>query len=343
MTIEETILQKRRPDFNKLTAAGFTKRKQGYRLEQEFMAGQFRAVVRIDFTGHVSGTVIDNGTGEEYLPLRATHCGPFAARVKAGYIDLLKEIARRCFVREPFHSAQANRLSAWIQKEFADQPEFVFKKLPDYAVFREPQSQKWYGLVMNITWAQLTGKATASQEKVAVIDLRCPQTEQTALLQRDGVYPGYHLSKKNWVCVVLDGRVPDEDLCRLVLASRRTLTKPRAWLFPANPKYYDIMHAFADNDFLTWKQSAKVRVGDTVFLYVSAPVKAIIYRCRVVKTDLPYDYQNTKLKIDRVMRLQLERRYAPTQFPLALLKQLGVKSVQGPRHLPTALLERLDR
>ena len=165
MTIEEEVFQKQRLDFTKLTAAGFTKRKRDYQFEQDFMAGQLRAVVRVDFTGHVSGNVIDNGTGEEYLPLRAVHCGPFAAQVKAGYIDLLGEIARRCFVPEPFHGAQANRLSAWIQQEFHDQPEFVFKKLPDYAVFREPQSQKWYGLVMNISWAQLTGKTSASQDK----------------------------------------------------------------------------------------------------------------------------------------------------------------------------------
>ena len=165
MTIEEEVFQKQRPDFTKLTAAGFTKRKRDYQFEQDFMAGQLRAVVRVDFTGHVSGNVIDNGTGEEYLPLSSVHCGPFAAQVKTGYIDLLGEIARRCSVPEPFHGAQANRLSAWIQQEFHDQPEFVFKKLPDYAVFREPQSQKWYGLVMNISWAQLTGKTSASQDK----------------------------------------------------------------------------------------------------------------------------------------------------------------------------------
>ena len=102
------------------------------------------------------------------------------------------------------------------------------------------------------------------------------------------------------------------------------------------------MHAFAATNLLTWKQSAKVRVGDTVFLYVSAPVKAIIYRCRVVKTDIPYDYRGANLKIDRVMQLQLEHRYDHAQFPLSLLRQYGVKSVQGPRHLPAALLEELD-
>lgn len=75
------------------------------------------------------------------------------------------------------------------------------------------------------------------------------------------------------------------------------------------------MHAFADTDLLTWKQSARVQVGDTVFLYVSAPVKAIIYRCRVVKTDIPYDYRGANLKIDRVMHLQLEHRYDTLSFP----------------------------
>ena len=343
MTIEEETFQKQRPDFTKFPAAGFTKRKHYYQFKQDFMDGQFRAIIRVSRDGQISGNVIDNGTGEEYLPLRAIHCGPFAAQVRTAYIDLLHEIARKCFITEPFHSDQANRLAAWINQEFHDQPEFVFKKLPDYAAFREPQSQKWYGLVMNIPRARLTDKGAPDQAKIEVIDLRCTTQQRSALLKRKGIYPGYHLSKKNWVCVTLDDHLSDKKLQKLVQASRQILTKPRAWLIPANPKYYDIMHAFVNNDTIIWKQSTKVRVGDTAFLYVSAPIKAIIYRCRVVETDIPYDYQSPRLKINRVMKLQFEKEYAHGQFSLSYIKQQGVTSVQGPRHVPADLLKQLEK
>lgn len=343
ITIEEEAFQKQRPDFSQFPAAGFTRYQHDYQFTQDFMDGQFRAVLRVSDDGQVSGNVIDRSTGEEYLPLRAIHCGPFAAQVKAAYIDLLHEIARQCFTAVPFHGNQANRLATWINQKFHDQPEFVFKKLPDYAAFREPQSQKWYGLVMNIPWSRLTDKGAHGKDKVEVIDLRCPSQQQPALLKQDGVFPGYHLSKKNWICVTLDDTLPDVAIKEMVQASRHLLTKPRAWLVPANPKYYDIMHAFVDSDTITWKQSTKVRVGDTAYMYVSAPVKAIIYRCRVVKTDIPYDYQGPELKIKRVMRLRFEKEYDHDRFTLAYIKQHGVTSVQGPRHVPAELLKELEK
>lgn len=89
MTIEEAAFQKQRPDFAKFPAVGFTRHQHDYQLERDFMDGQFRAILRVKFDGQVSGNVIDNNTGEEYLPLWAVHCGPFAAQVEAAYLDLL--------------------------------------------------------------------------------------------------------------------------------------------------------------------------------------------------------------------------------------------------------------
>lgn len=344
MTIEEVLFEKHHPVFAKLTAAGFTENDHGYQLEQDFMDGQFHAIITVNKAGQVSGNVIDNGTGDEYMPLRAIHCGPFAAQVKAAYIDLLKKIAQQCFVTEYFHSDQANRLAAWISQTFHEQPEFVFKRLPDYAVFREPQSQKWYGLVMHIPRARLTNKkATSTNDKVDVIDLRCSSQQRTALLKRKGIQAGYHMHRKSWISVTLDGTLPDADLFKLVRASRQLLANPRAWIVPANQKYYDIMHAFIDNDTITWKQSTNIRVGDIAYMYVAAPVKAIIYRCRVVEINIPYHHDSPELKIKQVMRLKLEKEYDHDQFTLDFIRQHGVSNVQGPRHVPEALLKLLEK
>lgn len=83
----------------KLTAAGFTKRKRDYQFEQDFMAGQLRAVVRVDFTGHVSGNVIDNGTGEEYLPLRAV---PLPLKLRLGTLTSWVKLPGGVSFRSPF-------------------------------------------------------------------------------------------------------------------------------------------------------------------------------------------------------------------------------------------------
>ena len=38
-------------------------------------------------------------------------------------------------------------------------------------------------------------------------------------------------------------------------------------------------------------------VGDTVYLYATASVSAILFKCRVTKTDIPFDYAEKGLTI----------------------------------------------
>ena len=59
------------------------------------------------------------------------------------------------------------------------------------------------------------------------------------------------------------------------------------WIIPCNLKYYDVFGAFRDLKKLDWKQSnPKIEIGDIVYIYVGAPVKAIMFKCRVTKVGL---------------------------------------------------------
>ena len=77
-------------------------------------------------------------------------------------------------------------------------------------------------------------------------------------------------------------------------------TKPpaggRTWLIPANPKYYDVEAAFAAQDTIRWKQSSRVAVGDTIYLYVAAPVSAILYQCKAVEA-VSYTHLKTSTRL----------------------------------------------
>ena len=82
-------------------------------------------------------------------------------------------------------------------------------------------------------------------------------------------------------------------------------------IIPANPKYYDIVHAFDDTDEIDWKQGAGIKTGDTVFMYVASPVSAILYKCKVTETDIPYKYEDGNLTISALMKIKLLKRYKP--------------------------------
>lgn len=241
----------------------------------------------------------------------------------------------------PFKSPQANRIAKLIAEEFGDRPEHIFQNLPHYAVFREPNSTKWYGLVMDVPADKLTGKKGASSNKIEVIEVKIDPQDRTRLLKLPGVYHGYHMNKQNWLCVTLDDSQSDDLIMKLVEKSHATVLVNNVWLIPANPKYYDIMGAFDDQDELTWKQSTNIQVGDTVFMYVTSPVRAIIYRCKVLVTDLPYRHHNKYLTIHRVMKIKFEQRFPADKFTFAFLKKHGVKAVRGPQHIKKDLLKLL--
>ncbi|MFC2694933.1 MAG: MmcQ family protein [Lactobacillus sp.] len=186
MQIEERVFARKVPDFQRLAQYGFTKNEKGqYIFATPFMNKQFQAKVIVDSTGKVQGTVIDRSTGEEYLLLRSVSPGPFASEVIVGYQQVLKDIAQHCFLDVPFKSPQANRIVKLIAEEFGDRPEHIFQNLPHYAVFREPNSTKWYGLVMDVPADKLTGKKALlltksrssklkSIRKIARACLSCP-------------------------------------------------------------------------------------------------------------------------------------------------------------------------
>ncbi|WP_330849233.1 MmcQ/YjbR family DNA-binding protein, partial [Streptococcus suis] len=114
------------------------------------------------------------------------------------------------------------------------------------------------------------------------------------LLSRSGIFPAYHMSKKTWVSVLLDDTVEDQTVFALLEKSRylvgpksyKATQGPDYWVIPANPKVYDIDTEFAENKVVYWPQKSTIQVGDIVAIYVTAPVQAIRYVCRVLGENL---------------------------------------------------------
>ncbi len=119
---------------------------------------------------------------------------------------------------------------------------------------------------------------------------------------------------------------------------------PKEWVIPSNPKYYDIVHAFDHENVIDWKQGSGINKGDTVYMYVGAPVSAILYKCKVTETDIPYQYQNKNLTIKALMRIRLRKRYPADHFTFdRLKKEYGIYAVRGPRGIPNSLSRDLNK
>ena len=209
----------------------------------------------------------------------------------------------------------------YMKKKYKAEPEFLWKRFPDYAVFRHQDNRKWFAIIMDVPAEKLglpasygsgpavtetygggkAGEESGSADsfiaelclsgmirnvssRIDVLNIKLDDLFlRDILLQKEGILPGYHLSRGNWISILLDGTVALPEILDLIDISFRTTASkqqrdkvrpPKDWLIPANPKYYDVIEAFHHEKEIRWKQGAGIRTGDTVFMYVAAPVSA---------------------------------------------------------------------
>ncbi len=248
-------------------------------------------------------------------------------------------------------ASQREAVFRYVRKKYKSEIEYLWLRFPGYAVFRHADNRKWYGIVMDIPRSRLglDGEGPVDVLNVKLDDPLLPDL----LIRQPGFFPGYHLNKGNWISILLDGTVPFAELRQWIdrsyratasAATLKALRPPKEWIIPSNPRYYDIVHAFDTADEIGWKQGAGIKKGDTVFLYVGAPVSAILYKCVVTQTDIPYQFRREGLSIRALMRIRLLRRYDPQRFPFETLsRDYGVRAVRGPRGIPEHLSEALNR
>lgn len=240
-------------------------------------------------------------------------------------------------------------LPQYVQKAYKTKPDYPWKGDPESAVLRHEDNQKWYGLVMEVDRAKL---GLSGKGKVCALNVKTrDQMFHDMLITQAGYFPGYHMNKEKWITILMDGTVPFGEICGMLDASYETtasgkkkqkIRPPKEWLVPANPKFYDVEAAFQQAEVIDWKQGAGIRTGDTVYLYMAAPVSAILYQCKVTETDIPCRYQDENLTITSMMKIRLLKRYLPEQFPFGLLKsEYGIFAVRGPRGVPVGLSQAL--
>ncbi len=214
MTMEEKIFQRSNVDFSKLEPYGFKKKGTDFILEQSLMNGAFKAVIMIDGNGTVSGQVYDSDAGDIYLPLRVeTNAGGFAEQVRTAYKDVLEDIREKCFIPKAFIGDQTNRITQKIFELYGDAPAFPWEKYDDCGVFKNPNSGKWYALIMNIDKSKLDKKLSGAVE---IMNLKLSVEKIPELLKTNGFYPAYHMNKKSWITVTLDDALPDETVMALI-------------------------------------------------------------------------------------------------------------------------------
>ncbi len=297
----------------------------------------------------------------------------------------------------------------YAKKEFDAEPDYTFGNLPSYYVLRHKRSGKWFAVFMDVSAEKLPVSKNSKYglrdgknggRRVNIVELKCNPIISNSLMEQPGYLPAYHMKRKNWITVLLDGTVDAEEIYPLLsisydltlaredmdLSSERQPGEaeesekrhgivrgeaggtvgtsdsvesnelnprafipiperlPQSWIVPANPHYFDIRGAIYENEDreFIWKQSNNIAAGDTVYLYITAPVSGICYKAHVLESRIPFVKSDENIQMKYAMRLKLEKDYSNSPITLAKMKEFGVGPVRGPRHMPPSLKHEID-
>ena len=195
----------------KLLNYGFVKRQGVFVFETPMQTGNFRMTVYVYERGEVETEIVDPAFGEPYtLHLDGEAAGGFVGAVRAEYRQILKNIALNCFESEVFQSACAKLLIDFVRTTFGDELEFLWEKFPDAAVWRRKDTGKWYGALLKVSKRKL---GLDSDETAEIIDLKALPEKISLLVDGKKFFPAYHMNKKHWYTVILDGSVSADDIC----------------------------------------------------------------------------------------------------------------------------------
>lgn len=207
----------RRPNSDQLQAFGFKSTGHDYTYQVPIVAGQFQLSITVTPDGTVETHVIDRSTHDEYVLHLAGHAsGSFTGRVASEYQAVLTAVETQCFDRDAFKAGQAQALIEAVTATYGDQLEFLWAKFPHNAVWRRADTHKWYGALLTVSKQKL---GFDEDEQVTVLDLRAAPADVLQLVDHHQYFPGYHMNKRNWFTIILDGSVNLATIQRLMATS----------------------------------------------------------------------------------------------------------------------------
>lgn len=198
----------------KAQAFGFVENGGVWTYSCQILQGDFVMTVSIT-ADNVRFQVFDQETGDLYPQVHMeTMRGVFVGNVREACLGILYQIRKSCFAVQDFICPQTKRIMAQVQEKYGNQLEYLWEKSPDTAVLRHEESQKWYAVLMKISWDKLD---KGKEGLVEAVNLKHDCV--TALLTQRGIYPAFHMNKRYWISVALDDTLSDEEVLELIETS----------------------------------------------------------------------------------------------------------------------------
>lgn len=177
------------------------------------LQGDFELTVILKEPNIVETQIIEVETGELYTLHLSNEEGDFVGKIRAEYNKIIENIILENFENCIFKSKYTYKVIDYIYKKYYDNPEYLWVKFPDNAVIRRKDNSKWYIVILTVAKNRL---GIDSDEKVEVLNLRVKPEVLPELLEHENIYPAYHMNKKHWISIILDGSVPLKEILKFI-------------------------------------------------------------------------------------------------------------------------------
>lgn len=202
----KAIFKYKSADEKKLLEYGFKKtgKKGVLEFRKRLPESGFEMLVRYD--GHeVSPEVIDPFDDGAYtLFLQETATGKFLGKINEEFFSTIEDIAEKCFHMSPFKERASQKVIEFAQKTYSSRLEFLWDDLPNVAVLRRNDTDKWFGIIFSLPKRRL---GIDSDETVEFMNLRGDPDQIQSIIDSQKFFPAYHMNKKHWYTLLLDGSV----------------------------------------------------------------------------------------------------------------------------------------
>ncbi len=203
----------KKPNYKKLLEYGFRKQKSVYFYTSEIYNGQFELLIEVEGKD-VSTRLTDLATNDLYtLHLLEGAEGTFIGQVKKEYDAILSDISEKCFETDVFEYNQSVRILEYAKEKYGSEPEYLWTKFPRNAVCRRKDNKKWFFALLSVKGSVL---GLETNKIIEIVDLRADKKDVPELLKQNNIYPAYHMNKKSWITIILDGSMNINDIYHFI-------------------------------------------------------------------------------------------------------------------------------
>ncbi|MBQ1855721.1 MAG: MmcQ/YjbR family DNA-binding protein [Anaerovibrio sp.] len=201
---------------DKLEPFGFDRDGDAYFYAEDLLAGSFKLHVKVSKDGVVSTMLVDTESEEPYvLHLVENAQGAFVGEVRSAYQAVLDRIGEACGEHGSFHGGYVEELLRYVQETYGDEIEYPWKDM-DAAVIRSHLTKKWYAVFMKVHPSKI---GLGGSQPIRIMDLHGTAEQVASWVDGERYFPGWHMNRKYWYTICLDGSVPMDELQRRIDAS----------------------------------------------------------------------------------------------------------------------------